>query len=391
MRDFATDHAEPLGNIGDPVDRGPKDGPLGLADAVRKAVGNRVVGQLMEQLGIEQDDVGQVEMGRCAAEMAEIELGGECGEIGDRFDRLRSPEPSEQREQRHRLEPVDFHLPNSDRAEPLGQFALGGDEQRFMGEDGRVCAQSVEHLKLDGAVRDMILAADDVADAKVDIVDHARQEIKPTAVGAADDGVAEQPGIELLVAADEVGPADRAVVVEAKAPVGRTAFDGFALALGPLVNWGQAAPEQDFAANVELFGGFEAGVDPSGGGKPVEFPLVKREAVGLTDHLVGSEPKPGEVGVDRLFVRGGRTFGVGVVDPKQEVPAVAPREQQVVERGANVADMEPARRRGGEAGGDRHGGGVSPSVAARLFARSGSARLGQIRQGSVSARFGRRW
>ena len=173
--------------------------------------------------------------------------------------------------------------------------------------------------------------------------------------------------------------------------MGRTAFDGFALALRPLVNWGQAAPEQDFAANVELFGGFEAGVNPSGGGKPVEFALVKREAVGLTDHPVGSEPKPGEVGVDRLFVRGGRTFGVGVVDPKQEVPAVASREQQVVERGADIADMEPARRRGGEAGGDRHGWGVSPSVAARLFARSGPARLGLVRQGSVSARFGRRW
>ena len=70
--------------------------------------------------------------------------------------------------------------------EPLRQLALGRDQQRLMGEVRRLGAERVEHLQLDGAVRDMVLAAHDVGDAKVDVVDHAGQQIEPAAVGAAD-------------------------------------------------------------------------------------------------------------------------------------------------------------------------------------------------------------
>ena len=55
----------------------------------------------------------------------------------------------------------------------------------------------------------MVLTADDVGDAKVDVVDHARQQIEPAAVLAAHDGVGQQAGIEPLLAADEVVPFDR--------------------------------------------------------------------------------------------------------------------------------------------------------------------------------------
>ena len=39
-------------------------------------------------------------------------------------------------------------------------------------------------------------------------------------IGAADDGVGQQARIELLLAANEVGPADRVVVVEPEAVAG---------------------------------------------------------------------------------------------------------------------------------------------------------------------------
>src|SRR3546814_6700603 len=44
-----------------------------------------------------------------------------------------------------------------------------------------------------------------------------------------------------------------------------------------------------------------------------------------------------------------------VVDPQQEPPAMLPRPQPIVERGANIADMQGAGRRGSEARGDGHG------------------------------------
>ena len=56
-------------------------------------------------------------------------------------------------------------------------------------------------------------------DLKVDVVDHARQEVEPASVSAADDGVADQRGIELLVAADEVVPLDGRIMIELEPPV----------------------------------------------------------------------------------------------------------------------------------------------------------------------------
>ncbi len=88
-----------------------------------------------------------------------------------------------------------------------------------MGKSRSRRAQRFEHLQLQAGVGDMILAAHDVGDAHVDIVDRARQHVEPAAVGAADDWVAEQGRIEMLGPADQVLPGDRRVVIELEAPV----------------------------------------------------------------------------------------------------------------------------------------------------------------------------
>ena len=88
----------------------------------------------------------------------------------------------------------------------------------------RLGAQRREHLQLNRAVRHMVLAADDVGDAKVDVVDHAGQQIEPAAVGAPDDGIADQPRVEPLVAADQVVPLDRRVMIQPEPPVRGTDF-----------------------------------------------------------------------------------------------------------------------------------------------------------------------
>src|SRR3546814_13713780 len=61
-----------------------------------------------------------------------------------------------------------------------------------------------------------------------------------------------------------------------------------------------------------------------------------------------------------------RPLAVGVVDPQQETPAMPACPQPVVERGADVADMQIAGRRGGETGREGH------SAAIMCFAATAS-------------------
>ena len=70
----------------------------------------------------------------------------------------------------------------------------------------------------------MVLAAHNVGDAKVDVVNHARQQIEPAAVLAPDDRVGQKLGVEALRPADEVGPFDRRAMVEPEPPMGRAAL-----------------------------------------------------------------------------------------------------------------------------------------------------------------------
>ena len=68
--------------------------------------------------------------------------------------------------------------------------------------------------------------------------------------------------------------------------------------------------------------------------------------------LVGSEAEPGEIGADRLGMLLAAALAVGIVEPQDEAAAMLPRPQPVVQRRADIADMEPAGRRRGEAGDD---------------------------------------
>ena len=70
--------------------------------------------------------------------------------------------------------------------------------------------------------------------------------------------------------------------------------------------------------------------------------------------MIPAETQPAQIGLDRGDILLARPFDIGIVYPKDETPAQLPRPQPVVERGANIADMQIARGRGREAGGDGH-------------------------------------
>ena len=184
-----------------------------------------------------------------------------------------------------------------------------------MSEDRGGSTERGEHLQLAGAVGDMVLAAQDVGHAHVDVVDHAGQEVEPAAVGPANDRIADQRRIEALLTPDEVGPFDRAVVREPEPPMGGD-IGGRRRVIGlAFVDRGEASPEQHLAAEIEFLGRFVAGIDPPGGAQPRELAIVQREAVGLAEDGAGDQPEPRQIVLDRSVERGGRSFAVGIVDP----------------------------------------------------------------------------
>src|SRR3954447_25903794 len=89
-------------------------------------------------------------------------------------------------------------------AKPLRQFTFGGNQQCLVRKLRRLGDERFEHLDLRGTVRDMILAANDVRNAKIDVINDARQQVEPAAVLPSHDRIAEKLGVELLLAADEV-------------------------------------------------------------------------------------------------------------------------------------------------------------------------------------------
>ena len=366
------------------IDIAAQQQPVALAHPARKSVGDRREIEVVEQFHVELLNLGDVEMRRGAAEGGEVEALGQFGEASAGLNRLRGAEAREQRVERHRLDPRITQFIDPRRAEPLGQFAFCGDQQSGVRQLWQSGAERGEHLQLDRAVGDMILAAQDVGDGEVDVVDHAWQEVQPATVGAADDRVADQGRIELLVAADEIVPFDRGGMVELEAPVRGDALGHGGVRGLALVGRRKLAAEQDLALDVELFWGFVAGIDPAGIAQFFELALVQVEPLGLAERRGGDEAEPIEIGVDRVDMLVAAAIGIGIVDAQQEAPAGLRAEQIIMQRGADVADVEAPGRGRSEAG-NGHGAqlgarprAVTPQPAQRTASGGSRRPLAQI-------------
>ena len=250
---------------------------------------------------------------------------------------------------------------DAERAQPLRQFALRADQQRLVREGRRCNAHRIEHLELQRGVRDMVLAAHDMRDAHLNIVDRRGQHIEPRPVGAADDGIAHRRGIEFLGPTDQIVPHDRRGMIELEAPVRLDAsgFEARPLGVaqrerGAVVDRRQPAPGGDLAFEVELLRGFVRRVDAAGVAQRRKARLIERKARRLPLLARNRQPEPGEIGTDRIDKARFAALGIGIVDPQPELAILRFRPQPIVERGADVADVQHASRRRGEASADRH-------------------------------------
>ena len=89
--------------------------------------------------------------------------------------------------------------------------------------------------------------------------------------------------------------------------------------------------------------------------QPLQRLVIAGEALGLAMLLVRHEAKPAKILPNRAGEFLARSFPVGVVEPQDEAATMPTRPQPIVERGPDIADMEAAGGRGGEASDDGHG------------------------------------
>ena len=206
-------------------------------------------------------------------------------------------------------------------------------------------------------VVEVVVAADDVRDAHVMIVDHHREHIGRGAVRAQQDEVVELGIGDLDLPLDEVvdhrlaglgglDPHDErlARLVGARLAIAPFAVDpeGASFGLRRLAPRRQLILSQITAI-----------------GRPARNQFVRDFGVALLELrlkirlAVAFDPEPRQPVEDRVDRRLGRALGVGVLDPQQILAAMMPREQPVEQGRPRPADVEETRRRGGEARHDR--------------------------------------
>ena len=134
---------------------------------------------------------------------------------------------------------------------------------------------------------------------------------------------------------------------------------------GAVVDRRHAPAEQDLALELQLLRRLIGRIDPARPRAAARAPLHS----GRTGRTGGAprpavEAEPGEIVADRRrqIPRSLRSRSVSSM-PQEEAPALLARPQPIVQRRADIADMEPAGRRGGEAGDDCHRRGSRAAIA----------------------------
>ena len=225
----------------------------------------------------------------------------------------------------------------------LGELAaVGAVQQRQVGVDRRRRAERLEHQQLLGRVGEVVLAADDVRDLGVEVVDRDREVVEHRAVGAGDHRIVEAGVGKRGVAADHVVDDRLALVghVQADRAVGLgLAAEAAVGAVGGLERLDVVAGR---AGAIGVAGVQQLGERLAGGDR----------ALGLEDRpLVPVEVQPAQRVEDLLDVLRRRARAVGIFDPQHERAGTAVRtvprrvrQQPVVQRGARAADVQRAGR-----------------------------------------------
>ncbi len=230
-----------------------------------------------------------------------------------------------------------------------------------MAEPRRGAGERLENLDLHGGIGDMILAADDVRDAEVDVVDHRGKGVEISSVLAPQHRVGERSAIDMALAAHHVVPAHRRRV-EAETPMRpaarrfeRGAF-GVAQAQGRAVVDRRAAQRLlALAPPLEFLPRLVRRIQPAQRFEFLGRFVISRHALRLPMHAIGRDSEPVEILFDRFGVFGFRAVEIGVVEAQDERPSMPAGVEPVEQRRAGVANVDAPGRRRREADDRRRG------------------------------------
>ena len=221
----------------------------------------------------------------------------------------------------------------------------------------RRCAERAQDVDLPRGVVEVVVAADDAADAHVHVVHHHGEVVGGRAVAAREHQVVEFAVAEGDVAADEVVHHHFAVGGVAKTHHRRRVARRRRgeIPAAAVVARLFLARELRLAPGGEIFGRAVAAVGVAGIQQVIEHLPVSVEALGLVERpLVVVQTQPGHAfqdGVDRFL---GGALAVGVLDAQDEGAAVVARVQPGEQRRAGATDVQIAGGTWGEAAADAH-------------------------------------
>ncbi len=307
-------------------------------------------------LVVEPVQLRLVEHGGAGREPGKIELGDQPLQRHDLLVAVRPGEQGEVVGDRLRQIAELAVVPDGGGAVALGELAaVGSQDERVVSVSWRRALEGGEQHQLPRRVGEVVVAADDVRDAHVAIVDGGGEVVGRQTVGAHDDEVADDVGGEGDPAADEVVDAHLAVR-DTEPDGGRLAGRHPALHLfrrqpqAAAVVERHAALRQTLGAQlletrlaaeavVGLAGAHElvGGLDVARQTLTLPVRAVRAATVGA---LVPGEAQPRHVVEDGGLVAGVGARRVGVFDAQHEDTAMVAREQVVEQRRARRADVQ---------------------------------------------------
>ena len=221
---------------------------------------------------------------------------------------------------------------------------------------GNVPAKRIVDLLLARRVDQVIVAANDMGDAHVVVVDHHGQHIGRGSVAAEQDEI-----VEVFVLPDDA--ALHLILDHGFSGLGRAQANGrldpgrgfgrIAVAPQAVVKTGAALGAGFLAHRRELFGRGVTIIGLAGRQQAFGDLAMTACAAELVDDLaVPIELEPFEAIQDRGNRCVGRSLPVGILDPEQHLAAVLARIEPVEQGRAGSSDMEKTGRRGGKARND---------------------------------------
>jgi hypothetical protein len=329
------------------------------------------IGLVVDQLAAQHLQLGRVELGGRLRCRGRVEQCRQRVHVRHGDDGFRGADQHGERCDRHRLDARLAQAAKGKSARALRQaLAASGRQQIVVAKGRRLGAERPKQRDLRACVRHMVVAANDVADAHLDVVYNGGQRVEIGAVFAHQHRIRQGGQIDGLRTAHDVVPVDfgalrlhRVVgeVRQEEAPVRSAArslqFRSFGicqLQCLAAINRRQATRQAKATAPLQLLGCFVAGIEQPRPLQPLHCCVVERDAPGLILDRVGRDAEPGEVLQCCIGIFLPRACHVGIVEALHEAAAVLQRKQPVEQSSARVADVQIAGRRRREADGDWH-------------------------------------